>query len=389
MEIRVYPVPGVRFEQLVGGGSSQEADRRAVDVDDPVVHLDVNGVGGVVNEGLEVLLGLDPLPLGPDHLLEVRTELLLLGGELVVRRLQLSLRPLPLGDVPEEDEDRRSAAVRDRLRGDLDRGDLPRGREQPPLRERGRPPFFGLLPEELEHLFLLVRVDEPEDVIEDVSTQQVVDAPLPGEVEALLVGVDDPPVAGVHEHPERGEIDERTVLLLALAQGVLGRTPLHELPDLVGELGEQGRRCAALLEVEVRAAVDRLDHDLLAPPAREEDERGLPVALPDLFEKRDPVHAGHLVVRDDDIVCRDGKGRKGLVRRFRRVDRELPHPLQREAGHAEKVGLIVDVEDADGPWHRLQVSVHEYSRLYRSSMRRIIQPRQERPPGVAGGAVRA
>ncbi|KUG20557.1 hypothetical protein ASZ90_009708 [hydrocarbon metagenome] len=53
--------------------------------------------------------------------------------------------------------------------------------------------------------------------------------------------------------------------------------PAHRLPDLVRQLGKLHPGIAALLEVEVRAGVQRLDHHLLPPPAGEDDERGCAV----------------------------------------------------------------------------------------------------------------
>ena len=64
---------------------------------------------------------------------------------------------------------------------------------------------------------------------------------------------------------------------------VFGLSPPDGLKDHVPEVGKLGGGVAAFLEVEVRPVVERLDDDILAAAAGEDDERYREAPAADFF----------------------------------------------------------------------------------------------------------
>ena len=119
------------------------------------------------------------------------------------------------------------------------------------------------------------------------------------------------------------------------------------LPALVEELRELGLGLAPLLEVEVDPVVDRLDHDLLAPPAGEEDERDLAEVTAAGLEEFDPVHDGHLVVRDHDVDRAAGQLRERLPTGGGGADLETGILAEKDPKEFEEGRLVIHVQDVD------------------------------------------
>jgi len=128
----------------------------------------------------------------------------------------------------------------------------------------------------------------------------------------------------------------------------LGPPPGHSLADLVGEFHELGLRFPPLLEVEVRARVQRLDDDFLPPPAREDDEGNAVSLCPDGLEEVEPRHGRHLVVRDHGIEFLFGEEGKAFLCRTGHLDGKVSHAFEECLSQEEKVLVIVDVEDRIG-----------------------------------------
>ena len=166
----------------------------------------------------------------------------------------------------------------------------------------------------------------------------------PGHLLDRVVPGNDPalPVDG-----ERGvgqEVDDIGEAFLRFDEEVLRLPPGHGLPDLVLQFGELGLCVASLLEVEVRAVVDRLDHDLF--PARgEEDERDIAVPLADGFQERDPVHFGHLVIRDDGVAAADLRGLERFLRKGPGHHREIRCLFQELPAQYKQVRLVIHVQN--------------------------------------------
>ncbi|KAF5031358.1 hypothetical protein DSECCO2_628550 [anaerobic digester metagenome] len=135
---------------------------------------------------------------------------------------------------------------------------------------------------------------------------------------------------------------------LALAEGGLGPSATDRLPALVEELGELRLGLAPLLKIEVGTVVDRLDHDLLAAPAGEEDERDLAEVAAAGLEELDSIHHGHLVVRDDDVDGTAGELHERLSAGSGGPDLEPGLLAEKEPEEFEEGGLVVHVQDVDG-----------------------------------------
>ena len=91
-------------------------------------------------------------------------------------------------------------------------------------------------------------------------------------------------------------VDDIRHPLPGLPELVCGLSSFYRQADLVLKFDELGFRISAFLEIEICTAVECLDHYFLPAPAGEEDEGKLSMVFPDVLEKSDAVHDGHLVV---------------------------------------------------------------------------------------------
>ncbi|KAF5043335.1 hypothetical protein DSECCO2_503310 [anaerobic digester metagenome] len=119
------------------------------------------------------------------------------------------------------------------------------------------------------------------------------------------------------------------------------------LEDHVPEPGKPGSGVVALQKEEVRAVVDRLVDDLLAPTVGEYDERYIHAAPANLSQECDAVHLRHLVTGNDGIVRGRGKHVKPLQRRWRHLDLKISRLFQIDPGQFEKSWLTIDHKNTE------------------------------------------
>nr|WP_246589327.1 hypothetical protein [Methanofollis formosanus] len=84
-----------------------------------------------------------------------------------------------------------------------------------------------------------------------------------------------------------------------------------------------------------------------------QDARNVITVFPNLSEKLDAVHAGHIKVRDTDIEIFCFKGVKGIYSREVKGDGGVDGAFKKNPDNLEKPGVIVYREDTDlnrGVW---------------------------------------
>ncbi len=329
---------------------------RAVPGDDAAVRIDDEGcIGEKIDDIGKLRLALLDPALAPGKVVEACPELLLDGGKLLVRRPQF-LVPLQqfefgeftLGDIVRH-PDREGGlpqCVPQVFAPFSDIPDLPGVGTKYPVfdgigglsfRDRGRVGCMDHGP--------VVRVHHREERLVGHHT-------LPGIEAEYAVGLVRPrqPPGPVIEHPAP-EMRKALGLmqhLLAPANRDLRLLLPGQLPDSVCKLGKLRLRIAPLLEVEVGAVVQRLDHHLFASLAGEYDEGHLRSGLPDPLQESDTVHLRHLVVRDDHVIPAGHDQRIRFKRVCRDIDGYIARSLKVEAGDIEQHGLVVDIECLNG-----------------------------------------
>nr|WP_235809668.1 hypothetical protein [Methanofollis ethanolicus] len=94
----------------------------------------------------------------------------------------------------------------------------------------------------------------------------------------------------------REVIDKFPILFLRFPEFVLYSSPLHGLPDLVGQFCELCHRVATFLEIKVGPTIQCLYDDFFPSLSGEKNKRKVRMAEADLLEKSDPVHIWHIIV---------------------------------------------------------------------------------------------
>ena len=254
-----------------------------------------------------------------------------------MRRAQFLLEPFLVGDI----DQRCNGAIgsRDDPDRQVDLLPPPLAVDQPELvcpRRRSR--VYPSLAVEVLHAPPVFRCDEGRkghltlDILTGVAAQPF----------ALAVCKRDGHISFNYDGGRTGVLKDAPVEVAGTLRLHLGTPSPGRLQDEVAEFGKTGGRIAAFLEVEVCAAVERLDDCLLTPAAGEDDERYRESSAPNLLEERDAVHLRHLVVGDDGIVWGLGEHIEGLQRRCRCLDLYISIPLQVCAGQFEKRRVVID-----------------------------------------------
>jgi len=189
---------------------------------------------------------------------------------------------------------------------------------------------------------------------DDVLVQRLADDLLGGVAEHLLEGRVDPP-------------DDRLLVLVLDLDGRLGElleqhpeppallVEPRRRPGLIDGIGDAVRQqsvlfgAGLLLEVVGHPGRHRLAGDRLASLSGEEDERDVGVSPADRLEELQAVHPRHVVVRDDAVERLVGEPvERGRRLRLGRDRQPRVLPLEEPRGHLGHVGVVVDVEYADG-----------------------------------------
>src|SRR4030042_1528153 len=72
--------------------------------------------------------------------------------------------------------------------------------------------------------------------------------------------------------------------------------------DLVSELKKLRCRGSSFLKIKISSVIECLNHYIFPAFPCEYNEREIGKVSTDLFEKRDPVHPRHLIIRDNYII---------------------------------------------------------------------------------------
>jgi len=124
--------------------------------------------------------------------------------------------------------------------------------------------------------------------------------------------------------------------------------PVHRMPDLGGELGVERSRLCALLQVEIRAFVQRLDDHLLSAPPGQQDEGKIGILGAHRLEQGDAVHPRHVVIGNDTIVRRSGQFFKGFLCRFAGIAFNIGVILFKKGfRQGEEEGFVIDDQQLD------------------------------------------
>ena len=95
------------------------------------------------------------------------------------------------------------------------------------------------------------------------------------------------------------------------------------------------------MEVVVGSVVEGLDHHLLSPFSREEDEGDVMILASDPFQKRYAVHLGHHIIGDYHVIMPIFQLHHSL---FRRLDGIYPYilgPLEEDLRDLKHRGVVI------------------------------------------------